>query len=46
MLPEIGELFIFFSTAKEVWDVVTHIYSKVKDATLIYKIKTKLAIAK
>ena len=42
MQPEISGNCMFLSTAKDIWDTVKHTYSKVKNATLAYEIKTKI----
>uniref|UniRef100_A0A6N2M428 Retrotransposon gag domain-containing protein n=1 Tax=Salix viminalis TaxID=40686 RepID=A0A6N2M428_SALVM len=38
--------YMFLNTTKDVWDAVKQTYSKVKDAALIYEIKTKLSTTK
>lgn len=37
---------MFFTTAKEIWEVVEKTYSKVGDAAQIYEIKTKISATK
>lgn len=34
---------MFFTTTKEIWDVVNETYSKVCDATQIFEIKTRIS---
>jgi hypothetical protein len=46
IMPEVYGPYIFFVTAKDIWDAVRQTYSKVKDAALIYEIKTKLSMTK
>lgn len=46
MTPEVCGPYMFLNTSKEIWEAVTQTYSKVKDAALIYEIKTKLSTTK
>ena len=46
IMPEVCGPYMFLNTAKDVWDAVKQTYSKVKDAALIYEIKTKLSTTK
>ena len=46
MQPEVSRNYIFLSNAKDVWETVRHIYSKVQDATIIFEIKMKLSSTK
>lgn len=46
MLPEISDTCMFLGTAKEIWDTVKQMYSKVRDAAQIYEIKTKISMTK
>ena len=46
MIPEISNMVMFLSIAKEIWDVVKITYSKVKDVAQIYEIRTKVATTK
>ena len=43
MVPEISGTCMFFTTTKEIWDVVNETYSKVCDATQIFQIKTRIS---
>jgi hypothetical protein len=45
-MPEVCGPCMFLVTTKDIWDAVRQTYSKVKDATLIYEIKTKLSMTK
>ena len=42
MVPEISGTCMFFTTTKEIWDVVNETYSKVYDVTQIFEIKTRI----
>jgi len=46
MLLEISDTVMFLSTAQEIWDAIKQTYSKVRDATQIYEIKTKILATK
>ncbi|KAG6775743.1 hypothetical protein POTOM_019236 [Populus tomentosa] len=46
IMPEVCGPYMFLVTAKDIWDAVRQTYSKVKDAALIYEIKTKLSMTK
>ncbi|KAL0371983.1 UNVERIFIED_CONTAM: hypothetical protein Scaly_0879900 [Sesamum calycinum] len=41
MQPEIGGSYMFLTTAQEIWESVCQTYAKMKDAALMYEIKTK-----
>ncbi|KAJ9552519.1 hypothetical protein OSB04_016564 [Centaurea solstitialis] len=42
MHPEVSGTCMFLTSAKEVWETVKQTYSKVKDAALVFEIKTKI----
>ena len=42
MLPKIGKPFLYLSSAKEVWDVVSQTYLKKGKTTRIYELKTMI----
>ncbi|XP_052625897.1 uncharacterized protein LOC128132928 [Lactuca sativa] len=42
MQPEISGTCMFLTTAKDIWDTIKQMYSKVHDAALVYEIKTKI----
>jgi hypothetical protein len=42
MLPEISQGYLFFCTAREVWDATTHTYSKMENARQIYELKQQI----
>ena len=42
MMPKVSNTYIFFTTTKENWESYRHTYSEVRDASQIYKIKTKM----
>ncbi|KAL5580296.1 hypothetical protein UlMin_012738 [Ulmus minor] len=42
MQPEISKPLLFLSTAKEIWDAVTHSYSKVGVRALVYELKNQI----
>lgn len=42
MQPEISGNCMFFTTTKDIWDTVKQTYSEVKDAALVFEIKTKI----
>jgi hypothetical protein len=46
IMPEVCGPYMFLVTAKDIWDAVRQTYFKVKDAALIYEIKTKLWMTK
>ncbi|KAG6735946.1 hypothetical protein POTOM_061371 [Populus tomentosa] len=46
IMPEVCGPYMFLVTAKDIWDAVRQTYSKVKDAALIYEIKSKLSMTK
>jgi len=46
MQLEISRNCMFLPTAKEIWELVHQTYSKVQDAALIYKIKTRISTTK
>lgn len=39
MTNEIGENFMFYDTAKEIWDAVKEIYSNVDNTYVVFEIK-------
>lgn len=43
MILEINDIVMFLSTAKEIWEYVKIIYSKVNDDAQIYEIRIKVA---
>jgi len=45
-MPEIYGPYMFLITTKDIKDAMKQTYSKVKDVTLIYEIKTKLSMTK
>ncbi|KAL0406119.1 UNVERIFIED_CONTAM: hypothetical protein Slati_3925800 [Sesamum latifolium] len=46
MQLEISGNYMFFTTAQEIWESVRQTYSKMKDAALMYEIKTKVSSSK
>jgi len=46
MLPEISDTVMFFTTSKDIWEVINLTYSKVKDAAQIYEIRARVAATK
>ena len=46
MQPEVAKPFLFLSTAKEIWDVVTHNYSKQEDAAQVFELMNKIHATK
>ena len=46
MQPEMAKTFLFLSTAKEIWDAVTHTYSKLGDATQAFELMNKIHATK
>ena len=44
--PETSRNCMFLSIAKEIWDTVKHIYSKVQDASVVFDIKMKISSPK
>ncbi|KAL5779924.1 hypothetical protein ACOSQ2_010661 [Xanthoceras sorbifolium] len=46
MSPEISDTCMFLNTAKEIWEAIKQMYSKVRDAAKIYEIKIKIAATK
>ena len=42
MQPEISRTCMFLSRAKEIWESVYHTYSKVRDATQMFELKTRI----
>lgn len=42
MQPEISGNCMFLTTAKDIWGTVKQTYSTVKDASLVFEIKTKI----
>ena len=46
MQPKINETCMFLMIAKDIWEIIRQIYFKVRDATHIYEIKTKISVTK
>ena len=46
MIPEISDIVMFLTTAKDIWEAINLTYSKVKDAAQIYELRTKIAATK
>ncbi|XP_052190500.1 uncharacterized protein LOC127800107 isoform X2 [Diospyros lotus] len=46
MVPEINDTIMFFTTTKDIWEVINLTYSKVKDAAQIYEIRARVAATK
>ena len=46
MVPEISDTVMFLTKDKDIWDALNLIYSKVRDATQIYEIRTKVVATK
>ncbi|KAL0410896.1 UNVERIFIED_CONTAM: hypothetical protein Slati_3679300 [Sesamum latifolium] len=46
MQPEISGNHMFLTTAQEIWESVRQAYSKMKDAALMYEIKTRISSSK
>lgn len=46
MSPEISGTCIFLNTAKEIWEAINQMYSKVRYAVKIYEIEAKIAATK
>lgn len=42
MQPEVSKNFMFLGITKEIWETVRQTYSKVKDASVIFEVKTKI----
>ena len=42
MKPVIGKTYMFLPTAKDVWDAIRETYSDAKNASQIFKLKTRL----
>lgn len=42
MQPDISRNYMFLNTAKEVWETVQQTFSKVRDASVIFEVKTKI----
>ena len=43
MVPKIINTCVFFTLIKEIWDAVNETYSKVRDMTQIFEIKTRVS---
>ena len=43
MVPKISNTCVFFTLIKEIWDAVNETYSKVRDMTQIFEIKTRVS---
>ena len=46
MQPEMAKPFLFLSTAKEIWDALTHTYSKQGDAAQVFELMNKIQVTK
>ena len=46
MLPKASGINMFLTTMREIQEIVYQTYSKMQDTTLIYEIKTKIAVTK
>ena len=46
MQPDVGKNYIFLASTKEIWKMVKQTYSKLQDASVIFKVKTKISSTK